>query len=826
MKHPLVGIQNVYHNIAKCFNKLYSVFIKIISNDLAEGNIHNKLAFWTVYSRGLALGLNSNLNNSNANGTSEESGQNGKQSGRDEDDFDEGGPGEVHGKSDGKSGGNNNGDEVSTMTYQVSNASQFVLFYRDFITRRTPYLSVTRVQIKQTALKLLVFAMNQLLQRSIASNTSQIFFSHFDLNLARSTFQHSLSQVVPNLNNGEKRYTAESLVSIPTIPIILFLQDLINLSCACATFTMNDKAILGFQSESMKLVCILLEMFADAVDPDYVDATAGSSVEYDDSQNKLVVQYLSQLLGAIRVCLTMKHFPELLLPSQKALFVLVQKGYIRDKVAFKRLLKPIMTYAEESLISSSSSNGSGLQLKMSSSLNEVMGIHEHLAYLSSLAGLMVIGNHHNSHPFTHPHQSNLLGIKAELGIKQTILNSFSNEITERIICACKLTLIDLIRILFEQQKAFPSSAWNLVGHGDSSSSSSLPEFHPARGGWIYSSAIKIEAILQELITISGLLSLAFCYSCNRNSGVSTTKKSTSTAQGFNYKDFPDDHVNLLLSYAFMMISQLQRPSNLPSTIVSSLWSNVLQLLLVLIEHPSVLNGTVSISSWISIAQEISKLSTTVWRREYNGHYFEFVMKFAKLWAKNKSTDDNTTLSVLWQLWKSRGRSILSGSSIHQDNMNLKALESLLFILALHQQLTPSWLNSPSKVSNVLNTLRLLSIISISTSNKQDLLMAMQASAKGFEVLSQALTQQLQQNPNHAVEFVESIVKECQQFSISAMQTVFNQNNQQILEVQQSIFEAMLDAWMKLSVLAPSAVSITMHHLVKVAVNNIIIFSIQ
>lgn len=812
-KHPLVGIQNVYQNISKCFDKLYSIFILIVNQDLANGNIHNKLAFWTIYCRSLAMGLNSNLYQGSSNDDIGEK----QGGGRDDEDF-EGGLAE--GTNSMNSG--TKGSEPSSfadVTYQISNAAQFVLFYRDFVTRKTPYLSVTRVQIKQTALKLLVHVMSHLLERSVLdlsggtfTGSVQSFSMHFDLHFARLVFQESLEKIPPFSVVGtyEKRYTADSLLSVSNIPIILFLQDLVNLSCACATFTMNDKAILAFQSEAMKLLCSLLEMFSDAIDPDYVDTSGGNvSSCQDNSQNKLMTQYLSQLLGAIRICLTIKHFPELLLSTQRSLFILIQKGFIRDKVAFKRLLKPILAYSEDTfaVIDGKIENSpvSSAQLPNSKILNDVMSIHEHIAFLSSLAGLLLVSNHHDCHPFSNPHHINLLGIQTDVGMKQSIVNAFDHKTVEKIIGACKLVLIDLLRILYEKQKLVTnnlSPIGNIVSSGTS-------DYHPARGGWLYNSNVKEENILQHLITSSGVLSLSLCFSCNHP--LPSQKKGLNIANSINYNRFTDDNFRLLFAYCTVMVAQFQSkyPLYLSSVTLSSLWSNILQLLIVLIDHPYVTNAADSgilVNSWLVLASNISKLPLQLWKWEFNIHFFDFVMKLAKFVSKHATVDDESAINavhILWKMWNSRSKNVLSlVSGLRRnddksvgDSTCLKALESFFVILVIQKQ-SSGFIGGSLDISHLLKILRLLSIEAIASCSKSDVQVAVELSSKAYEIFCQALNSQSE----------EFISVECQQLGATTMQALFHMNIQQVEQLQ-SIFEVMLDAWMKMSTMLRNSVSI-------------------
>ena len=100
----------------------------------------------------------------------------------------------------------------------------------------------------------------------------------------------------------------------------LFIHDLVNASCACATFTLDDKLCLNLQMASIQFVENVVSLFCKSFDPDdHADETAntpsvsparpgsvGASMAPDSfevKQTPILTQFSSQLISALRPCL-------------------------------------------------------------------------------------------------------------------------------------------------------------------------------------------------------------------------------------------------------------------------------------------------------------------------------------------------------------------------------------------------------------------------------------------------------------------------------------------------------------------------------------------
>jgi hypothetical protein len=102
------------------------------------------------------------------------------------------------------------------------------------------------------------------------------------------------------------------------------------------TYTIEDKHMIQLQTESVLLMRKVMFLFCESIDPDVV----GSS-EDKPGNNRILMQYMSQLVSAIRQCLTVSWCPVLQLSTYLIVCDWIQEGFLVDKVIIRRLLKVI-----------------------------------------------------------------------------------------------------------------------------------------------------------------------------------------------------------------------------------------------------------------------------------------------------------------------------------------------------------------------------------------------------------------------------------------------------------------------------------------------------
>jgi hypothetical protein len=339
--------------------------ILLIREDIQQ-RPHQRIPYWILYSRAICL----NLRTTSAvavNGTSA------------------GDDGQGH-------------DDEAAITSAVQNSSsttagapaghvltyqQFIIKFRDFIIEKVQDLPPSRVAMK-------LFSVQLANEALVASNT--IFHqmaAHTDMKLARIRINQILAKkVLPNEISDASLIQAISLDNLPDInylPIytVLFLNDLINLGCASASFTINDKRLLYLQRESMKLLEQLVTIFISSADPDATDIS---------DQHKLLHQYVSQLLSTVRPALVERYSPDLLASSGNIIHDLIKGGFVTDKVASKRLVKAVLSFLDVTPENSTCTVMINVQVCASNEMSWELSIMEYIVNASNAANLMSISS--------------------------------------------------------------------------------------------------------------------------------------------------------------------------------------------------------------------------------------------------------------------------------------------------------------------------------------------------------------------------------------------------------------------------------------------------
>ena len=236
---------------------------------------------------------------------------------------------------------------------------------------------------------------------------------HTDLGLARKSSQQALATVAATgdrsvAETGTGTGVAVSAGagagqgSLSDVPcyLALFMHDVINLACACASFTIDDNRILGLLKVSIHLLNGTVDLFKRSLDPDSDSSQAAPT--------KVLSQFISQLMSAVRPCFTLSRSPALLGLAGALTITLIEEGLVVDKVVLKRLVKAL-TQTEEMTQNSSSArninvnitdsavstgNPDSISVRAAVSLedNEDVGALEHIMRACAAARLYSLAN--------------------------------------------------------------------------------------------------------------------------------------------------------------------------------------------------------------------------------------------------------------------------------------------------------------------------------------------------------------------------------------------------------------------------------------------------
>lgn len=368
---------------------------------LAKNNVYGKvnnadlyLCRWILLCRNIALGVRTS-------GTIEESDNNNN----DGDDGD-GESGESNNSSNPVSSLNNNQNTPIAMTYQ-----QFATRCRDEVIQRASSISSTRVKVKCIAIKC-----SYLLLKDYTETSSP----HFNLEMARIKTQESL-QSLSNIINEEFYY-------IPCY-LSLFIHDIVNMGCACSTYTIEDKKIVELQTESILFLQIVINLFWNCVDPDII--TGIYSDEGDNViSNRIIQQFMSQLVSSVRQGMIVKWCPLLLQASGTIMCDLIRGGLLTDIVVIKKNVKNLLAINETNNKTDSNQSISIL----SSEVSETISTLDQIINSSLLSQLFLLTS------------NNISNIKIDIVIKTTIISLMKNYIDSLKNIWCSIA-IDTARLL-------------------------------------------------------------------------------------------------------------------------------------------------------------------------------------------------------------------------------------------------------------------------------------------------------------------------------------------------------------------------------------------
>lgn len=247
---------------------------------------------------------------------------------------------------------------------------------------------------------------------------------HIDLGLARRSSQLALAAVaasgdrlvagtgagigtgvgtVAGQGVGVSTGTGQGMLNDVPCYLALFMHDVINLACACASFTIDDNRILGLLKVSIHLLKGTVDLFKRSLDPDSDSSQAAPT--------KVLSQFISQLMSAVRPCFTLSRSPALLGLAGTLTITLIEEGLVVDKVVLKRLVKALTQTEEMTQNSSSARNinitdsavstglpdSTSVRAAVSLEDNEDVGALEHIMRACAAARLYSLANDATPH---------------------------------------------------------------------------------------------------------------------------------------------------------------------------------------------------------------------------------------------------------------------------------------------------------------------------------------------------------------------------------------------------------------------------------------------
>jgi hypothetical protein len=239
-----------------------------------------------------------------------------------EDEADDGGDDEFHGASPPESPVTKMSTVVSAANGGVQPSAGTVLSpyhyansCRDEASQRASTISSARSKLKSLILKFAKLAVSGISDHP----------SHTDLALARKDIQLLISK-------GE---ILSSNIDLHPLYASFYVQDIVNFACAAATYSVDDKQLTSIQLPAMHLLAYVCSKYLNFVDPDATNISEISAGKIE----KYLGQYISQIVSAVRPCLSVKWLSQLQWQASNVIFHLFYGGFLSDKVLIKRLGK-------------------------------------------------------------------------------------------------------------------------------------------------------------------------------------------------------------------------------------------------------------------------------------------------------------------------------------------------------------------------------------------------------------------------------------------------------------------------------------------------------
>ena len=202
----------------------------------------------------------------------------------------------------------------------------YATWARDYALKRAQGITVTRARVKCIAIQCATTAL-----LGVMNNPS-----HAELSVARVSCQSFLASVGSTPSDA-------ILEGLPSY-MALFLHDIVNFACASATYSIEDNRLVTLQSAALEFLACVVKMFWACSDPDehsggtltlQINGTTGIST-------RILQQFISQIVSAIRTCLSAQWHPSLLQTAGELTSDLIRGGFLSDKLVTRRVAKLLL----------------------------------------------------------------------------------------------------------------------------------------------------------------------------------------------------------------------------------------------------------------------------------------------------------------------------------------------------------------------------------------------------------------------------------------------------------------------------------------------------
>lgn len=310
------GVQNVIQKHSLLQREIESTLEFLVDVNV-QVSPEKRATHWVLLSRVIALGLKT------------------VSGGHVEHDDDE----EKHDSDGHEGGGDSSKDKGMHAAANTMEIVHFANWCRDQAVEKAMSLTSTRSRLKYMAMRCATAA-------AIAGGQHGVAL-HSDLLLGRKKTRHALAALGTATPTDNQLWELECYMS-------LFLHDFISVGCACAAFSIEDHRLLSLQTVSLQFLEAVVNIFWNAIDPDHIHTSDGQASAACDNtplstapSEKLLLQFMAQILSAVRSCLSAKFSPHLLWTSGSLVHDFIRGGLVSDKVIVRRIGKILQNSVDE-----------------------------------------------------------------------------------------------------------------------------------------------------------------------------------------------------------------------------------------------------------------------------------------------------------------------------------------------------------------------------------------------------------------------------------------------------------------------------------------------
>jgi hypothetical protein len=229
---------------------------------------------------------------------------------------------------------------------------QYVTWCMQLASSRSQNMNFARSHLKCLALSCATEGLKELFRGSSGY--------HGDVSLARAAIDRLLDSLDANA-------PTDVLLTLPCYAS-LFLEDMVALCCTCATYTVEDVQMRRLQLEALNCLATVIHCFKNTPDP-------------HDPPSLILCQFMSQIMSAIRPCLSVKYSSALTTSAGSLICILIQNRFLDDKVLLKRVAKSLFPFLSESTTRLIEEDPTESAILSPSDISEEFGIADYVVSL-------------------------------------------------------------------------------------------------------------------------------------------------------------------------------------------------------------------------------------------------------------------------------------------------------------------------------------------------------------------------------------------------------------------------------------------------------------